>query len=156
MFSCRTRLFLGLIFGRFANGATLGMPDIEHVNTLLFLLNCEDNPVRFAHQLAKVLIEILALTRFSATLWNFFQGIDFCIKRAQPARRIQRGTFMDLGEGFPNSGLRLSGDDNVILHFNEIPCSVASVDRNSRITRPSPRFACSSPYRVQTPTASIT
>lgn len=121
------------------------MTHIENENPLLFPFDREHNAMRLKYQLPEILVEVFPLTREHTTFREPFQGINLAVESLKPSRRIQWGPFVNLCEGFSNFGLSLGGDNNLIFHFSEMPCPWARVSMNSRMGRPSPRFACSSP-----------
>ena len=131
--------------GGLTNSPPAGMTHIENVNPPLFPFDREHNAMRFKHQLPEVLVEVFPLTRKPTTFREPFQGINLAVECLKPSRRIHWGPFVNVCEGFSNPGLGFGCDNNLVFHFSEMPCPLPRVSRNSRMGRPSPRFACSSP-----------
>ena len=135
----------GVIFRGFADCAALSVTDIEDVHTLIPILDEEHDAMRLEDKLPKATVEILPLTRKRAPLGEGFQSVDGGVKRLEPTCGVEGRPRVNVCEGFPNSGLRFRGDYYPVLHFSEIPCSLARASTNSRMSWPSPRLACSSP-----------
>lgn len=120
------------------------MPDFMHANRSVPLVDREHHSVRVKKKLTEILFKVFALASESATVRKRLQRVDLGKQPAQPPLSVQCRTIKDVQKRLPDAELRFSSnDDFVTLHFSEIPCSLAKASRNSRMGRPSPRFACS-------------
>ena len=128
-----------------ADSSLFRVENIKNVNRLLGRINPKDDAVGLVEKLSKILFEVLPLSGGPATRWEAFQGIDPVIQPLQPTGRVLRRMFVDVPKGRPDARLGLRRDNDPVIHLREIPRSLASSLRKSRIGRPSARLACSRP-----------
>src|SRR6266446_10440963 len=102
--------------------------------------------MRLEKKLVEGFIQVRSLPGKCATLGKALQRVDLLVHSFYPPGCAEGRPFVNVLEGLTDPGLSLRrDDDSVPSHSREIPRSLASAWKNSRIGRPSPRLDCSSP-----------